>query len=169
MFSFLLLLWMAMSVKQRKQLPTAYPWEAKTYSSFDRFSSCFQFPVCILIALLRQFLLIVNPTAPTPLKSYKLNLCLVPATKSCSPNDDDQLEWASGDKCSESHFQFSLGADGVLRHSCSGKMVCPQGSRNGAKIVVSSSCTADDSKFERTSGWNHIITIDIDHFIVKSA
>ena len=120
----------------------------------------------ILITLLQQFPLVVNPTDQTPLKSYKLNLCLVPATKTCSPNDDDQLEWIAGDKCSESHLQFSLGADGVLRHSCSGKMVCPQGSGNGAKIVVSSTCTADNSKFERTSGWNHGITID--HLILKS-
>lgn len=31
-------------------------------------------------------------------------------------------------------------------------MVCPQSNSNGAKIVVSSSCTVENSKFERTPG-----------------
>ncbi|KAJ7386460.1 metalloendopeptidase [Desmophyllum pertusum] len=95
----------------------------------------------------------VNPSAPTPLKSYGLDLCLTPSTKTCSPGDNDPLVYTGG-SCSESHVQFTLGSDGVLRHSCSGKMVCPENgaTNNGAKIVVSSSCKADDSKFERTSG-----------------
>lgn len=94
----------------------------------------------------------VSPTAATPLKSYGLNLCLTPSNKTCSPPDNDRLVYVAGDKCSESHLQFSLGSDSVLRHSCSGKMVCPQNGNNGAKIVVSSSCTVDYSKFERTPG-----------------
>ena len=97
-------------------------------------------------------LLTVSPTAATPLKSYGLNLCLTPSNKTCSPPDNDRLVYVAGDKCSESHLQFSLGSDSVLRHSCSGKMVCPQNGNNGAKIVVSSSCTVDYSKFERTPG-----------------
>ncbi|PFX13518.1 Disintegrin and metalloproteinase domain-containing protein 9 [Stylophora pistillata] len=94
----------------------------------------------------------VSPTAPTPLKSYGLDLCLTPTNQSCSPNDNDRLIYRPGE-CSESHFQFTLAADGVLRHSCSGKMVCPEngGTGNGAKIVVSSTCKTEDSKFERTS------------------
>jgi len=90
-----------------------------------------------------------SPAAPTPLKSYGLDYCLTPSNKSCSPPDNDPLVYVPGDKCSESHLQFSLGSDGVLRHSCSGKMVCPESS---AKIVVSGSCSADNSKFERTPG-----------------
>ncbi|XP_066014989.1 uncharacterized protein [Pocillopora verrucosa] len=95
----------------------------------------------------------VGPTAPTPLKSYGLDLCLTPLSQSCSPNDNDRLIYKPG-QCTESHFQFTLDADGVLRHSCSGKMVCPEngGDGNGAKIVVSSTCKVEDSKFERTSG-----------------
>lgn len=95
-----------------------------------------------------------SPTEPTPLRSYYLNLCLTPRSKNCTPDDNDLLEHASGDLCLESHFQFTLGADGVLRHTCSGKMVCPEngGTRNGVRIVVSSTCTLEDSKFERTSG-----------------
>ena len=95
----------------------------------------------------------VGPTAQTPLKSYGLDLCLTPSSQSCSPNDNDRLIYKPG-QCTESHFQFTLDADGVLRHSCSGKMVCPEngGDGNGAKIVVSSACKVEDSKFERTSG-----------------
>ncbi|RMX44841.1 hypothetical protein pdam_00009262 [Pocillopora damicornis] len=94
-----------------------------------------------------------SPTEPTPLRSYYLNLCLTTRSKNCTPDDNDLLEYASGDLCLESHFQFTLGADGVLRHTCSGKMVCPEngGTRNGVRIVVSSTCTLEDSKFERTS------------------
>ncbi|XP_022804380.1 zinc metalloproteinase-disintegrin-like kaouthiagin-like [Stylophora pistillata] len=94
------------------------------------------------------------PTEPTPLKSYGLNLCLTPRSKNCSPNDNDPIVYASGVLCSESHFQFTLGTDGVLRHTCSGKMVCTEngGTGNSVKIVVSSTCSLEDSKFERTSG-----------------
>ena len=96
----------------------------------------------------------VNPTAPTPLMSYSLNLCLAPSSKTCSPTDNDPLVYVSGGSCKEKYVQFTLGSDGVLTHNCSGKMVC---SANGAtyssaKIVVSSACTIENSKFERTSG-----------------
>ena len=98
-------------------------------------------------------LLSVHPTAPTPLKSYELNhLCLTPSSKTCSPNDNENIIYARGDKCDGKHFQFTLESNGVLRHSCSGKMVCPTGSGYGASLVVSSSCLTNDSKFERTQG-----------------
>ena len=99
-----------------------------------------------------NILLIAHPTAPTPIKSYNLDLCLTSSNKTCWPSDNEHLIWARGDKCAESHFQFTLEANGVLRHKCSGRMVCPQGSGNGAKIVVSSSCNANNSKFYRTTG-----------------
>lgn len=96
----------------------------------------------------------VSPTAPTPLMSYGLNLCLTPSNQTCSPGDNDRLIYVSGGLCRENHLQFMLGSDGVLRHECSGKMVCPENGAtyNGAKIVVSSTCTIENSKFERTSG-----------------
>ena len=95
----------------------------------------------------------VHPTAPTPLKSYQINdLCLTPSSKTCSPIDNENIIYARGDKCDGKHFQFTLESNGVLRHSCSGKMVCPTGSRYGASLVVSSSCLTNDSKFERTQG-----------------
>jgi len=95
----------------------------------------------------------VNPTAPTPLMSYGLDLCLTPSSKTCSPGDNELLIYVGG-LCRENHLQFTLGSDGVLRHDCSGNMVCPENgaTHNGAKIVVSSTCTIENSKFERTSG-----------------
>jgi len=95
----------------------------------------------------------VNPTAPTPLMSYGLDLCLTPSSKTCSPGDNERLIYVGG-LCRENHLQFTLGSDGVLRHDCSGNMVCPENgaTHNGAKIVVSSTCTIENSKFERTSG-----------------
>ena len=96
----------------------------------------------------------VNPAAPTPLMSYGFDLCLAPSNKTCSPGDNDRLIYISGGSCRESYLQFTLGPDGVLTHDCSGKMVCPENgaTHNGANIVVSSTCTIENSKFERTSG-----------------
>ena len=95
-----------------------------------------------------------NPTAPTPLKSYNLDFCLTPSSKSCSPRDNDPIIFVTGSRCSERHFQFTRGKDGLLRHACSGKLVCPEngGTHNGAKIVVSRTCKVADSKLVRTVG-----------------
>ena len=87
----------------------------------------------------------------TALYSFKLlyksaGKCLTPSSRSCSPRDNDPL--VLGD-CTEKHFQFSFGSDGVLRHSCSGKMVCPEEKRKRAKLVVSSRCSAQDASFEQ--------------------
>ena len=95
-----------------------------------------------------------NPTAPTPLKSYNLDFCLTPSSKSCSPRDNDPIIFVTGSRCSERHFQFTRGKDGLLRHACSGKLVCPEngGTHNGAKIVVSRTCKVADSKLVRSVG-----------------
>lgn len=96
----------------------------------------------------------MSPTAQTPLKSYALKLCISPSNKTCSPSDNERLQYATGGLCRERHLQFTLGSDGLLRHSCSGKMVCPENglTKNGAKIVISGTCTVEDSTFERTPG-----------------
>ncbi|XP_027057790.1 uncharacterized protein LOC113684595, partial [Pocillopora damicornis] len=96
----------------------------------------------------------VSPTTPTPLKSNNFDLCLAPSSKSCSPRDNELIIFVSGSRCSERHFQFTRGKDGLLRHACSGKLVCPEngGTHNGAKIVVSRTCKVADSKFIRTAG-----------------
>ena len=70
----------------------------------------------------------------------------------------------AGDKCEDSHLQFSLDSNGVLRHSCSRKMVCPENGNNGAKILLSDSCTTDFSKFERTTG---LCNLFCTHFIIR--
>ena len=100
------------------------------------------------------FVLTVSPTTPTPLKSNNFDLCLAPSSKSCSPRDNELIIFVSGSRCSERHFQFTRGKDGLLRHACSGKLVCPEngGTHNGAKIVVSRTCKVADSKFIRTAG-----------------
>ena len=51
-------------------------------------------------------------------------------------------------------MEFSLDVNGILRHHCSGKMVCPENgaTNNGARLTVSSTCTEENSKFERTAG-----------------
>ena len=72
----------------------------------------------------------------TALYSFKLlyksaGKCLTPSSRSCSPRDNDPL--VLGD-CTEKHFQFSFGSDGVLRHSCSGKMVCPGRKTQARKV-----------------------------------
>ena len=97
----------------------------------------------------------VNPSSPTPLKPYN-GFCLQPEVAACSVPDDTTLLWKPqrGDACEEDFKQFKLGVDGVLIHHCSGKRVCPQdgATGNGAKIVISSKCSAEDSKFVRTTG-----------------
>ena len=100
------------------------------------------------------FVLTVSPATPTPLKSNNFDLCLAPSSKSCSPRDNELIIFVSGSRCSERHFQFTRGKDGLLRHACSGKLVCPEngGTHNGAKIVVSRTCKVADSKFIRTAG-----------------
>ena len=100
------------------------------------------------------FVFTANPTAPTPLKSYIFDFCLTPSSKSCSPRDNDPIIFVTGSRCSERHFQFTRGKDGLLRHACSGKLVCPEngGTHNGAKIVVSRTCKVADSKLVRTVG-----------------
>ena len=109
--------------------------------------------------------LLVSPSAPTPLKSYGLDLCLTPSDKTCSPGDNNPLIYISGGLCSERHLQFTLGSDGVLRHHCSGKMVCPENGaiNNGARIVVSGSCTVENSKFERTAGNMQAASIPVEN------
>ena len=101
-----------------------------------------------------MFVLTVRPTAPSPIKSYNLDFCLTPSSKSCSPRDNDPIIFVTGSRCSERHFQFTRGKDGLLRHACSGKLVCPEngGTHNGAKIVVSRTCKVADSKFLRVVG-----------------
>ena len=51
-------------------------------------------------------------------------------------------------------MQFTLSADGTLKHHCSGKMVCPRKPAQGKRceLMISSKCQPQDAKFERTAG-----------------
>lgn len=51
-------------------------------------------------------------------------------------------------------MEFTLDANGILRHHCSGKKICPEngGTGSGTKIIMSSSCTDAQAKFVRTAG-----------------
>ena len=98
----------------------------------------------------------VNPTSPTPIRAYN-DYCLQPKAAGCSPPDDTTVLWQrqQGTACEKDYKQFRLNADGVLYHHCSGKRVCPKNGAtgNGVKIVISSKCSEDNSKFVRTKGW----------------
>ena len=106
------------------------------------------------------FFVTVNPTAPTPLKSYN-DLCLKPEKSSCSPDDGSKIIFTNGGECSEDFMKFNLDENGILRHHCSGKMVCPEDgeTHNGAKVVLSSSCKEEDAKFEKTAGETGQLTL----------
>lgn len=93
----------------------------------------------------------VSPTAPSPVASYD-GYCVQPEDGSCSPQDGTAIKFGEKGSCSNNFMEFSLDANGVLRHHCSGKMVCPENGNSGAAIKVNSGCTEEDSKFERTAG-----------------
>lgn len=56
--------------------------------------------------------------------------------------------------CDQPFMQFTLSADGTLKHHCSGKMVCPRKPAQGKRceLMISSKCQPQDAKFERTAG-----------------
>ena len=93
----------------------------------------------------------MSPTAPSGVKSYD-GYCVQPADGSCEPGDGTKIKFGEKGPCSDSFMEFSLDANGVLRHHCSGKMVCPDNDNNGAVLGVSSGCTEENSKFTRTEG-----------------
>lgn len=85
-------------------------------------------------------------------KFYNFDFCFILLNKICWLSDNEYFIWVCSDKCVESYFQFILEVNGVLCYKCSGKMVCFQGSGNGVKIVVSSSCNVNNFKFYRIIG-----------------
>ncbi|KAK3726284.1 hypothetical protein QZH41_012709, partial [Actinostola sp. cb2023] len=95
----------------------------------------------------------VSPTSPTPIKAFN-NHCLVPRSGSCSPADGTKPVFKPGFECKENYMQFSLDANGIFRHHCSGKKVCLEngGTASGTKVVISSTCTDEQAKFTRTAG-----------------
>ncbi|XP_048582654.1 uncharacterized protein LOC116601185 isoform X2 [Nematostella vectensis] len=80
--------------------------------------------------------------------------CVQPSLPRCSMPDGTALLYRKGAKdCSEDYQAFLYDQDHVLRHKCSGKLVCPRGSPGnmwGAPLVLTSQCSTDDAKFLRT-------------------
>lgn len=74
----------------------------------------------------------------------------------CKPFDDSPLieKPQQGGMCRENFKQFTLDVNGILRHHCSRKKVCPKdgATHRRASIVISSRCSDEDSKFIRTPG-----------------
>ena len=95
----------------------------------------------------------MSPASPSPIKSYDGH-CVKPQEGSCSPKDGSRVIFTEKGECAEDFMEFSLDEEGVLRHHCSGKMVCPERDsiRNGARLHVSTACNKEDSKYERTAG-----------------
>ena len=60
-------------------------------------------------------------------------------------------------------MQFTLSADGILKHHCSGKMICPRKPAKGkwCELMISNRCHPQDAKFERTAGRTKILLLDV--------
>ena len=93
----------------------------------------------------------VSLRTPTPIQGFG-NLCVKPQG-SCPSADGTELFYRQG-QCREESAKFILSSDGVLRHHCSQKMICPKGGQAGygVPLVISGRCGKGQSKFERTSG-----------------
>jgi len=67
-------------------------------------------------------------------------------------------------------MEFQLDANGTLWHSCSKKRVCPENGNTGnsVRLVISSNCKDEDSKFVRTNGKQKWIFYRFVHFFKYS-
>lgn len=99
------------------------------------------------------FSLAAQPSAPTPLLQAS-GMCIKPQRGKCQPPDGTILVLTKTKPCDQPFMQFTLSADGTLKHHCSGKMVCPRKPAQGKRceLMISSKCQPQDAKFERTAG-----------------
>ena len=81
-------------------------------------------------------------------------MCIKPQRGKCQPPDGTILVLTQTKPCDQPFMQFTLSADGTLKHHCSGKMVCPRKPAQGKRceLMISSKCQPQDAKFERTAG-----------------
>ena len=81
-------------------------------------------------------------------------MCIKPQRGKCQPPDGTILVLTKTKPCDQPFMQFTLSADGTLKHHCSGKMVCPRKPAQGKRceLMISSKCQPQDAKFERTAG-----------------
>lgn len=103
--------------------------------------------------------LTAQPSAPTPLLQAS-GMCIKPQRGNCRPPDGTILVLTQTKPCNQPFMQFTLSADGTLKHHCSGKMVCPRKPARGKRceLMISSKCQPQDAKFERTAGMICILT-----------
>ena len=93
-------------------------------------------------------------TVPTSIVTEDLNeqeaFVLSPSHLSCNYSGDSRIAYrrVMPGLHEKREFQFMLGVDGILRHPCSGRMVCPDAYME--YLIVSKQCNAENSKFERT-------------------
>lgn len=82
------------------------------------------------------------------------NLCVKPqGLSSCPSADRTELFYRKPGQCQGGSTKFVLSSDGVLRHHCSRKKICPKGGQGGygVPLVISGNCDKEQSKFERTT------------------
>lgn len=82
------------------------------------------------------------------------NLCVKPqGLSSCPSADGTELFYRKPGQCQGASTKFLLSPDGVLRHHCSRKKICPKGGQGGygVPLVISGNCDKEQSKFERTT------------------
>ena len=82
------------------------------------------------------------------------NLCVKPqGLSSCPSADGTELFYRKPGQCQGASTKFVLSSDGVLRHHCSRKKICPKGGQGGygVPLVISGNCDKEQSKFERTT------------------
>ena len=81
-------------------------------------------------------------------------LCVKPqGLSSCPSADGTELLYRKQGQCQGASTKFILSPDGVLRHHCSRKKICPKGGKGGygVALVISGNCDKEQSKFERTT------------------
>ncbi|KXJ06666.1 Disintegrin and metalloproteinase domain-containing protein 23, partial [Exaiptasia diaphana] len=95
----------------------------------------------------------LNPNVATTLKPFD-DHCIVPADETCKLQENNEIIFRSHDKCDQKYQEFRLDANGVLWHECSQRRVCPESETpsNSDRLVISSTCKDDNSKFVRTPG-----------------
>ena len=82
------------------------------------------------------------------------NLCVKPqGLSSCPSADGTELFYRKPGQCQGTSIKFVLSPDGVLRHHCSQKKICPKGGHGGygVPLIISGKCDKEQSKFERTT------------------
>lgn len=91
------------------------------------------------------------PVYRSPIRAAN-GFCLQPASATCNTVDGTRLVYHKASRCDRNYMYFTY-KDDVLMHTCSGKKVCPQGGTATweTPLVISSTCSTDASKFQRTS------------------